>query len=166
MASGVTEVLGIISAGHFWQEVVRPNALHYRQHPTAREAFNLAASLWHLIDWIFEDPRLNPQCQQKSDLQATLRQQCPALGVMHDITTLYKHARITKPQGKVAATDVEMLGATFYFGPGGPVSEHPAEYIVTLEGGEQRPLNELFEEALRFWDGYFRADAGARQVTP
>jgi hypothetical protein len=27
-------------------------------------------------------------------------------------------------------------------------------------------LNELFEEALRFWDGYFRADAGARQVTP
>ena len=98
-----------------------PNALHYRQHPTAREAFNLAASLWHLIDWIFEDPRLNPQRQQKSALQATLHQQCPALGVMHDITTLYKHARITKPQGKVAATDVEMLGATFYFGPGGPV---------------------------------------------
>ncbi|MEK7681912.1 MAG: hypothetical protein AAB369_03700, partial [Chloroflexota bacterium] len=63
---------------------------------------------------------------------------------------------------KVAATDVEMLGATFYFGPGGPVSEHPAEYTVSLEGGEQRPLNELFEEALRFWDGYFRADAGAR----
>lgn len=27
----------------------------------------------------------------------------------------------------MAATDVELLGATFYFGPGGPVSEHPAE---------------------------------------
>lgn len=155
-------VLGVSYPAQYWQEVVLPNALHYRQHPTAREAFNLAASLWHLIDWIFEDPRLNPQRQQKSDLQATLRQQCPALGVMHDITTLYKHARITKPQGKVAATDVEMLGATFYFGPGGPVSEHPAEYVVTLEGGEQRPLNELFEEALRFWDGYFRADAAGR----
>lgn len=107
----MTSVLGIESPAQYWQEVVLPNALHYRQHPTAREAFNLAASLWHLIDWIFEDPRLNPQCQQKSDLQATLRQQCPALGVMHDITTLYKHARMTKPQGKVAATDVEMLGA-------------------------------------------------------
>ena len=162
----MASVLGIESPAQYWQEVVLPNALHYRQHPTAREAFNLAASLWHLIDWIFEDRRLNPQYQQKSDLQATLRQQCPALGGMHDITTLYKHARMTKPRGKVAATDVEMLGATFYFGPGGPVSEHPAEYIVTLEGGEQRPLSELFEEALRFWDGYFRADAGARQVTP
>ena len=94
----MASVLGIESPAQYWQEVVVPNALHYRQHPTAREAFNLAASLWHLIDWVFEDPRLNPQCQQKSDLQATLRQQCPALGVMHDITTLYKHARITKPQ--------------------------------------------------------------------
>ena len=55
-----------------------------------------------------------------------------------------------------------MLGATFYFGPGGPVSEHPAEYIVILDGGEQRPLNELFEEALRFWEGYFHADAAGR----
>jgi hypothetical protein len=73
-------VLGVSSPAQYWQEVVLPNALHYRQHPTAREAFNLAASLWHLIDWIFEDRRLNPQYQQKSDLQATLRQQCPALG--------------------------------------------------------------------------------------
>jgi hypothetical protein len=162
----MASILGIESPAQYWQEVVLPNALHYRQHPTAREAFNLAASLWHLIDWIFEDPRLNPQRQQKSDLQATLRQQCPALGVMHDITTLYKHARMTRPQGNVMATDVEMLGATFYFGPGGPVSEHPAEYVVTLEGGEQRPLNELFDEALKFWDSYFRADAAGQQVTP
>ncbi|MBU6284781.1 MAG: hypothetical protein KGO85_02450 [Proteobacteria bacterium] len=161
----MVSVLGIESPAQYWQEVVLPNALHYRQHPTAREAFNLAASLWHLIDWIFEDPRLNPQRQQKSDLQATLRQQCPALGVMHDITTPYKYARMTKPQGNVTATDVEMLGATFYFGPGGPVSEHPAEYVVTLEGGEQRPLNELFDEALKFWDSYFRADAAGQQVT-
>ena len=64
----MASVLGIESPAQYWQEVVRPNALHYRQHPTAREAFNLAASLWHLVDWIFEDPRLNPQCQQKSDL--------------------------------------------------------------------------------------------------
>lgn len=162
----MASVLGIESPAQYWQEVVLPNALHYRQHPTAREAFNLAASLWHLIDWIFEDPRLNPQRQQKSDLQATLRQQCPALGVMHDITTLYKHARMTRPQGNVMATDVEMLGATFYFGPGGPVSEHPAEYVVTLEGGEQRLLNKLFDEALKFWDSYFRADAAGQQVTP
>ncbi len=66
----------------------------------------MAASLWHLIDWVFEDPRLNPLRQEKKDLQATFRQQCPALGAMHDITTHYKHARITVPQGKVAATDV------------------------------------------------------------
>ena len=59
-----------------------------------------------------------------------------------------------------------MSGATVYLSPGGPVSEHPAEYIVTLEGGEQCPLNELFDEALRFWDGYFRADAADQQVTP
>jgi hypothetical protein len=162
----MASVLGIESPAQYWQEVVFPNALHYRQHPTAREAFNLAASLWHLIDWIFEDPRLNPQCQQKSEFQAALRQQCWALGVMHDITTLYKHARITKPQGEVAATDVEVLGVTFYFGPGGPVSEHPAEYIVTLGGGEQRPLNELFDEALRFWQSYFGADPAGLQVTP
>lgn len=159
-------VLGVSNPAQYWQEVVLPNALHYRQHPTAREAFNLAASLWHLIDWVFEAPSLNSPHQEKKNLQATLRQQCPALGVMHDITTLYKHARMTKPQGNVTATDVEMLGATLYFGPGGPVSEHPAEYIVALEGGEQRPLNELFEEALRFWEGYFRADAAVRQVTP
>lgn len=64
MVFGVTEVLGITSAGHFWEEVALPNALHYRQHPTAWDAFNLAASLWHLIDWIFEDSRLNPQHQR------------------------------------------------------------------------------------------------------
>ena len=159
-------VLGISSPGQYWQEVVLPNVLNYRQHPTAREAFNLAASLWHLIDWVFEDPRLNPQRQQKKDLQASFRQQCQALGVMHDITTLYKHARMTAPQGKVAATEVDMLGATFYFGPGGPISEHPAEYTITLEGGGQRPLNALFDEALKFWDGYFRAGTEDWRVTP
>ena len=161
----MASVLGIESPAQYWQEVVLPNALNYRQHPTAREAFNLASSLWHLIDWAFEDQRLKSPRLDKKDLQAlqaTFRQQCPALGVMHDITTLYKHARVSAPLGKVATMNVEMLGATFYFGPGGPVSEHPAEYIVTLEGGEQRPLNELFDEALRFWDGYFRADAAGR----
>jgi len=73
---------------------------------------------------------------------------------------------MTMPQGEVAPTDVKRLGATFYFGPGGPVSEHPAEYVVTLEEGEQRLLDELFDEALKFWDSCFCADAAGLQVTP
>lgn len=58
MTSGVTAVLGITSAGYFWQEVVLPNTLHYHQHPTASEAFKLAAPLWQQNDGTFEAPDL------------------------------------------------------------------------------------------------------------
>lgn len=154
-------VLGIQFAAQFWMEVVQPNGIQFRSNPTptAREAFNLCSSLWHMIDWVTVDPRTNPDGKHISEVRKELEATCPALSVLHDITTLSKHASLSKPRGPVASSEAVLVGATFYFGPGGPVSEHPAEYVVTLENGKQFKLSDLLAEAFAFWEDYFRPPA-------
>lgn len=147
-------ILGIEGYVQFWQEIVLPNWMNYQKHPTAREAFNLAGSLWHLTDWITEYRYPNHSRADVSGEQDAFELMCPQLGAMHDIVTAYKHAKVSTPRGKVTNTHSDLQGATFYFGPNILVSEHLADFRVVLEDGCEYDLNQLFEAVVAFWDQY------------
>lgn len=147
-------VLGIGGAVHYWLEVVQLNWVDFSQRPTPRTAFNLATSLWHLIEWVAADPTTNCGSNDARKLQDHLVAQCPALGVMHDIATGFKHWRVSTPRGGVEDSHLELLGATLVFGAGGPMSENAAQFTVNLSDGQDVPLQPLFVAALQFWQQY------------
>lgn len=152
----IAPVLGIESAAQFWMEIVQPNFLRFHSDPTAREAFNLCSSLWHLIDWVEKDGRTNPSNLTLHELRIQFEHSCPALSAIHDITTVSKHAAISKTRGSVRSSTAEVRGVNFYFSKLGPVSEHPAAYTVHLENGEKLSLHELIAAAYNFWDVFFK----------
>lgn len=152
----IAPVLGIESAAQFWMEIVQPNFLRFHSDPTAREAFNLCSSLWHLIDWVEKDWRTNPNSLSLYELRTQFESICPALSAIHDITTVSKHGSISKVRGGVSSSTAEIQGVNFYFSEFGPVSEHPATYTVHLENGENLSLHALIAVAYQFWDSFFR----------
>ena len=147
-------VLGIQNTHHYWQEVVEPNAIEYWKTKTARSAFNLATCLWHLQEWVVVQS--NPNADKKARkakkklLRTELLQECPELGILHDIATAHKHAVVTDPQGKVASSDSEITGVHFSFIGGHPVTEHEVVLCVTLEDGATRTLDEVFSIAINY----------------
>jgi len=78
------------------------------------------------------------------------------LGVIHDVVTLGKHAKMTRPRGGVAGITPSFTGVVMYFGQGGPRSEHPSEFTVTFNDGSSISLFEVFKAAVDYWDNYFK----------
>lgn len=155
----IPTVLGIESAAQFWMEIVQPNFLRFQSDPTAREAFNLCSSLWHIIDWIEKDWRTNTEKLSLHELRTQFESSCPALSALHDITTVSKHGSLSKSRGNVIFSTAEIQGVNFYFSKLGPVSEHPAAYTVHFENGETLSLHDLIATAYTFWDSYFKPPA-------
>ena len=148
--------LGIQSAAHYWQDVVHPNILEYEKYKSPRVAFNLATSLWHLQEWVLVDLNQNSDHKQlkaaKTKFKATLIEQCPVLGILHDLTTANKHATVSAPLGAVVSTSAETKMVHFSFLGGQPVTEHGSEFSIKLADGTVKNLDQIFIEAINYWD--------------
>lgn len=151
-------VLGIQNAYHYWQEVVQPNAIEYGRTRSARSAFNLATCLWHLQEWVVV--QMNPDASkkvlesEKTQLMQVLLEQYPELGVLHDIATASKHAKVSSPRGDVAASSAEITGVHLSFMGGQPVSEHEAEMLIELKDGSVKKLEQVLGAAFNYWNHY------------
>lgn len=149
-------VLGILNAYNYWDEIAFPNWITFNQLPTSRNALNLAYSLWHLLDWIRLDKRHAFVGQSIGDVHSHFVKECPELGIIHDITTFGKHAKVSRSKGKVIGTTAEFKGAVLYFGSGGPRSEHPSKFTVLLSDGSELDLLNVFMQVVNFWSTYFK----------
>jgi len=147
---------GIANAYNYWIEIIQPNWIIYGNTPTPRSAFNLAISLWSVIDWIRNDPTRGIQQLHKKEFENEFQRQCPALSIVHDLCTHGKHYTVSSPRGDATVTTNELTGAIFCFTtPFGPVSEQTANFDIVLASGERRPLDQIFREAMDFWYTYF-----------
>lgn len=151
-----TPIFGISYAAQFFMEIVQTNFVSFSNHPTAKEAFNMCSSLWHLIDWITQDTTINKSGKSITEIRQILEPKCPSLSLMHDITTLSKHASLSRPRGNIVSTDAEFLGAIFHFGPSGPISEHPAKYKLTFDDGSTCYLHDEILKCMQFWEGFLK----------
>ena len=149
-------VLGILNAYNYWDEIAFPNWITFNQLPTPRNALNLAYSLWHLLDWIQLDQRHDFIGKSMREISEHFVRECSMLGVIHDICTFGKHAKVSRPKGNVVGTTAEFTGAVLYFGPEGPRSEHPSKFTVSLSDGNEIDLIDVFKEVIEFWNNYFK----------
>lgn len=114
----MTPQLGIVNSYNYWLEVIQPNWLNFSQRPSARKAFNLAASLWHVIEWIVQDKRHEHfGCSLKA-VREYFIENCPDLAAMHDIATKGKHYTVSKwpnrPHERSMRSSMHLHGETQY----------------------------------------------------
>lgn len=173
----LTNILGIGSPAHYWQEIIQPNRINFLKTPTAREAYNYCSSLWHVIDWLKEDLKYNPNNLAMENFRSTFLNQCPSLGVMHDIVTLAKHQKMSRSKGGLKSCTPNYEEAIFYAKTKTPVpkgmppnlpqlilsgeieelvSEHPSSYTIILENGVETTLHEQANISYEFWAKYFK----------
>jgi hypothetical protein len=150
------DALGVLNSYNYWDELAFPNWIAFTKNPSARNAFNLAYTLWHVLDWISLDRRHGFSGASMQDIRDFFEGDFPMLGVIHDVATLGKHARVTRPRGGVVGITASITGAVVYFGPSGPRSEHPSEFTVKFNDGSTSSLFEVFQGAVEYWDKYFR----------
>ena len=160
------DALGVLNSYNYWDELAFPNWITFTQNPSARNAFNLAYTLWHVLDWIRLDRRHGFSGASMEDIRDFFERDFPMLGVIHDVATLGKHAKVTRPRGGVVGITASITGAVMYFGPGGPRSEHPSEFTVTFSDGSTMSLFEVFKGAVEYWDRYFRVPRDAPASAP
>ncbi|MFC7513577.1 hypothetical protein ACFQUU_01020 [Herbaspirillum sp. GCM10030257] len=147
---------GIVNAYNYWIEVIQPNWVNFENTPTPRTAFNLATSLWSVMDWIRHDPVHGMQQLKIEEIRQHFQGKCPALGIVHDLGTHGKHYTVRAPRGAASVDAGELTGAVFCFStPYGPISEQTADFAVVLDEGEQVSLHEIFRQAMNFWHSYF-----------
>jgi hypothetical protein len=148
---------GIINAYNYWDEIIKPNWLNYLNAPTPRTAFNLANSLWSVMDWIKHDVAHGMQELTLEQIRNQFKGDCPALAVVHDLCTHGKHYTVSRPKsGDTSFASGELTGAIICFSsPIGPVSEHTADFAVVNPDSSETPLDEVFQEVISHWENYF-----------
>lgn len=161
-----SDVLGILNAYNYWDEIAFTNWIDFNNLSTPRNALNTAYSLWHLLDWIRLDKRHAFIGQSMGDVHAHFVKECPMLGVIHDITTFGKHAKVSRSKGDVAGTNAELMGVVLYFDSAGPRSEHPSKFTVSLNDGRELDLIDVFKQIISFWDNYFKIPRPAPLAGP
>lgn len=148
--------LGIVNAYNYWIEVIQPNWINFENTPTPRTAFNLANSLWSVIEWINHDPAHGMPHLKPREIQNQFQEKCPVLGIIHDLITHGKHYTVSTPRGAATIIPRELTGAIFCFNtPFGPVSEQTVDFSVVLDGGAEISLDQVFRTAMDYWHSYF-----------
>lgn len=147
---------GIINAYNYWIEVIQPNWITFENAPTPRTAFNLANSLWSIIEWIKHDSNHNLQNLTNEEIRKFFTTKCPELSIAHDLCSHGKHYTVSKPRTDNSLKSDLLTGAIFCFNtPFGPISEHTVDFWIVNEDGEEIQLHKVFAEIMNFWNLYF-----------
>lgn len=147
---------GIINAYNYFDEIVRFNWIDFQKMSTPRAAFNLANSIWSIMDWISHDPVHQMYNSKKEDICKKFQAECPALCVLHDLATHGKHYTVSAPRSNAEVDSSDLTGAVLSFSPFGIASEHVIDFLVVTDDGKNTPLIQVFQEAIDFWEQYFK----------
>jgi hypothetical protein len=153
------------SAADYFAHVVRPNEAAFFGGPsTFAAALNLATSLFHFHEWLFNDFKAKLEAEfgtKFSDRGAfwqAVQANDPRFGYIRDVTNASKHVKIGEP-GKprpstgmthIANTEIITLG----YGMGGygqgPYGGGPT--VVFHDGGSQISFDDCATALFRYWD--------------
>lgn len=148
--------LGIVNAHNYWLEVLMPNWCVFAAHPSAKNAFNLAASLWHVLEWIEKDAVHGFGGKTKSDIRHHFMSQCPNLGIMHDIVTMSKHITVGTPKGGFSSVAGEPYQLMLHKGREGMFPESASDFVIHMQDGSEARLLDAFKVVVDYWTEYFK----------
>jgi hypothetical protein len=72
---------------------------------SSRISLNCAMTSWHLTDWVYHEFGFVKEFSKLSDYQAHIKERCPSLQIMHDISNGSKHYKLDRHKPKIQATE-------------------------------------------------------------
>ncbi len=72
---------------------------------SSRIALNCAMTSWHLTEWIYHEFGFVKEFSKVSDYQSHIKERCPSLQIMHDISNGSKHYKLEYHKPKIQATE-------------------------------------------------------------
>ena len=136
-------IFGLSSSADFLGEL-RETVSDLNKDPTnPRLAMYAAIVAWSMCDWVEIEL---PQPVQHSQI----KEQCPALRHLRELAIVFKHR---KPKRLVTLAAAVKTGA---FGRGFSRAFDIARLELVLEDGSKLWFEDVIQEALDFWDNFFR----------
>ena len=117
----------------------------------SRKAIHCALTAWHLVEWI----RIEFHSQKGLiDFQNELKQKCPSLQIMQDISNGTKHTIITKYPSKIKNTSTQDGSFSNAFSSAFDIS-----YLaIELNDGSMVSFKDEIENVIKFWTNYLKND--------
>ncbi|MDB5783823.1 hypothetical protein [Caballeronia mineralivorans] len=150
---GVSTAAGLFGKAHRELTAYRESNDMLR---TADHAFNFCVSAWQLVDWVFKDMSdqerehvgdyLGKPIKTQTELAIAVQKACPSLKICRVIATAGKHVTVDYYPDRTISTALHLDGS------------HPhykVRWSLTY-AGEICDAVEIFENALKFWDGLLR----------
>lgn len=119
---------------------------------------NFAITAWHIADWVWKvySPHNNKNLQALDlkklyDLQKMIRSNSEALAICYEIANGSKHMKLDKDSGytpSVADTNASISSS---------MSTSDIFYVLKVElpNGERKRAEEIFKDAVAYWEEFF-----------
>ena len=122
---------------------------------SSRTALNCAMTAWHLTDWTYNEfnQKLSSQFGTLSLFQQYIKQQCPSLQIMHDITNGTKHYLLTRHRPIIKKTKLHKGAFSSGFSRGFDIST----LYIELDDGTKIYFEDEIEKTITFWTQYLKS---------
>ena len=111
-----------------------------------------AVVAWSICDWVFEEHGSCLGYKELTDLQKDIRKKCPELEYLQNLADSLKHKTITRYTPSLHKAYKKKGAFSQEFSRAFDISR----LMLTVQDGSQLWFEDVIEEALAFWDGYFK----------
>ena len=156
-----TDTIG--SARDFWTKIAQLDYVDFRDDATdLRKAFHAAATLYHVVDWVWGDYKSRPQmvygAGSLNDLRDHIIQnECANFGLIRDVADSTKHFRLDRSSATVSsATEVTSRSTGYGEGGYGEGGYGGAPQVVVGIPNGIRHFTAIAKNVHDMWDRLFR----------
>ncbi|SDQ23324.1 hypothetical protein [Flagellimonas zhangzhouensis] len=137
----------INSSKDFLNKLIEDFKDYLKSDNSSRMALNCAMTSWHLSEWVFHEYELGGQFSKIKDFQKHLKELCPSLQIMHDISNGSKHYKLNTHKPKVKETERKTgtFDKTFDF------SFDRTMLKIVMPNNQIAVFDEELEKTIAFW---------------
>jgi hypothetical protein len=122
---------------------------------SSRVALNCAMTAWHLTDWAYNEfnNQLTAQFGRLDLYQEDIKDQCPSLQIMHDLSNGTKHYLLTRHSPKVKKTTLHRGSFNNDFNRDFDISS----LDIALNNGTKIYFEDEIQKVVEFWAQYLKS---------
>lgn len=147
---------GIKTTSDLFNKLIEDFEEFRKDTTSSRMALNCAMTAWHLTDWSYYEfnQTLSSDYSTLVSYQQAIKERCPSLQILHDITNGSKHYVLLRHKPIVKETNLHI---------GAYSAAYSHDYdISTLEiemgDGTKKYFDDEIQKAIEFWTQYLQSN--------
>lgn len=144
----------IKTSGVFFIKLLEDYGEFKSDYTSSRKALNCAMTAWHLSDWVYHEYNYKEKEEftHFPSFQKYLKELCPSLQIMHDLTNGTKHYHLARHKPSVEDTELHHGGFSSDFSNDFDVSG----LEISMKDGSRLFFEDEMETVIEFWKKYLR----------